>query len=109
MADRRSALQTRVDTALVEMSQALAEDKRGTREWQAIGRDWDGIKLAVQSWSQRQSYDAHTALIAQLLDFQTQVADAYGLTFDPEPQTYYLLTTAVRRIDRKRTRLNSSH
>lgn len=98
MADRRSALQTRVDTALVEMSQALAEDKRGTREWQAIGRDWDGIKLAVQSWSQRQSYDAHTALIAQLLDFQTQVADAYGLTFDPEPQTYYLMTTAVSRM-----------
>ncbi len=98
MADRRSALQTRVDTALVEMSQALAEDKRVTREWQAIGRDWDGIKLAVQSWSQPQSYDAHTALIAQLLDFQTQVADAYGLTFDPEPQTYYLMTTAVSRM-----------
>lgn len=98
MADRRSALQTRVDTALVEMSQALAEDKRGTREWQAIGRDWDGIKRAVQSWSQRQSYDAHTALIAQLLDFQTLVADAYGLTFDPEPQTYYLMTTAVSRM-----------
>lgn len=98
MADRRSALQTRVDTALVEMSQALAEDRRGTREWQAIGRDWDGIKRAVQSWSQRQSYDAHTALIAQLLDFQTQVADAYGLTFDPEPQTYYLMTTAVSRM-----------
>lgn len=98
MADRRSALQTRVDTALVEMSQALAEDKRGTREWQAIGRDWDGIKRAVQSWSQPQSYDAHTALIAQLLDFQTLVADAYGLTFDPEPQTYYLMTTAVSRM-----------
>lgn len=98
MADRRSALQTRVDTALVEMSRALAEDKRGTREWQAIGRDWDGIKRAVQSWSQPQSYDAHTALIAQLLDFQTQVADAYGLTFDPEPQTYYLMTTAVSRM-----------
>jgi len=98
MADRRSALQTRVDTALVEMSQALAEDRRGTREWQAIGRDWDGIKRAVQSWSQPQSYDAHTALIAQLLDFQTQVADAYGLTFDPEPQTYYLMTTAVSRM-----------
>lgn len=98
MADRRSALQTRVDTALVEMSQALAEDKRGTREWQAIGRDWDGIKRAVQSWSQPQSYDAHTALIAQLLDFQTQVADANGLTFDPEPQTYYLMTTAVNRL-----------
>lgn len=98
MADRRSALQTRVDTALVEMSQALAEDKRDTREWQAIGRDWDGIKRAVQSWSQPQSYDAHTALIAQLLDFQTQVADAYGLTFDPEPQTYYLMTTAVSRM-----------
>lgn len=98
MADRRSALQTRVDTALVEMSRALAEDKRDTREWQAIGRDWDGIKRAVQSWSQPQSYDAHTALIAQLLDFQTQVADAYGLTFDPEPQTYYLMTTAVSRM-----------
>jgi len=26
------------------------------------------------------------------------VADAYGLTFDPEPQTYYLMTTAVSRM-----------
>ncbi len=26
------------------------------------------------------------------------MADAYGLTFDPEPQTYYLMTTAVSRM-----------
>ena len=59
-----------------------------------LGRD----QADVQGWSQAQSYQAHTALIGQLLNFQTLLSDAYGLTFDPEPQTYYLMTTAVSRL-----------
>ena len=59
-----------------------------------LGRD----QRDVQGWSQAQSYQAHTALIGQLLNFQTLLSDAYGLTFDPEPQTYYLMTTAVSRL-----------
>lgn len=95
MADRRSALQANVDGATAELNRVLADDKRSMREWQDIGRGWDEIKRDVQGWSQAQSYQAHTALIGQLLNFQTLLSDAYGLTFDPEPQTYYLMTTAV--------------
>lgn len=98
MADRRSALQANVDGATAELNRVLADDKRSMREWQDIGRGWDEIKRDVQGWSQAQSYQAHTALIGQLLNFQTLLSDAYGLTFDPEPQTYYLMTTAVSRL-----------
>ncbi|EHY78511.1 methyl-accepting chemotaxis protein [Stutzerimonas stutzeri ATCC 14405 = CCUG 16156] len=98
MADRRSTLQTNVDAAMAEMNRVLADDKRAMREWQDIGRGWDEIKRGVQGWSQAQSYQAHTALIGEMLNFQTLLSDAYGLTFDPEPQTYYLMTTAVSRL-----------
>ena len=98
VAGRRDALQTSVATALAEMERALAEDKRTLREWQDIGRRWDEIKRAGLSWTQVENFQAHTALIGELLTFQTLLSDAYGLTFDPEPQTYYLMTTAVNRM-----------
>ncbi len=95
---RRDALQTSVATALAEMERALAEDKRTLREWQDIGRRWEEIKRAGLDWAQVENFQAHTALIGELLTFQTLLSDAYGLTFDPEPQTYYLMTTAVNRM-----------
>ncbi len=70
MADRRSALQANVDGATAELNRVLADDKRSMREWQDIGRGWDEIKRDVQGWSQAQSYQAHTALIGQLLNFR---------------------------------------
>ena len=98
VAGRRDALQTSVATALAEMERALAEDKRTLREWQDIGRRWDELTRAGLSWTQVENFQAHTALIGELLTFQTLLSDAYGLTFDPEPQTYYLMTTAVNRM-----------
>ncbi|MBK3868086.1 HAMP domain-containing protein [Pseudomonas stutzeri] len=98
VAERRSALQASVDAAMAEMNSSLAEDKRNLRQWQDIARRWDEIKRDGLSWPQAQSFQAHTALIGSLLDFQIQLSDAYGLTFDPEPQTYYLMTTAVSRL-----------
>ncbi len=98
VAGRRDALQTSVATALAEMERALAEDKRTLREWQDIGRRWEEIKRAGLDWTQVENFQAHTALIGELLTFQTLLSDAYGLTFDPEPQTYYLMTTAVSRM-----------
>ncbi len=98
VAGRRDALQTSVATALAEMERALAEDKRTLREWQDIGRRWEEIKRAGLDWTQVENFQAHTALIGELLTFQTLLSDAYGLTFDPEPQTYYLMTTAVNRM-----------
>ncbi|EWC39001.1 methyl-accepting chemotaxis protein [Stutzerimonas stutzeri] len=98
VAERRSTLQASVDAAMAEMNSSLAEDKRNLRQWQDIARRWDEIKRDGLSWPQAQSFQAHTALIGSLLDFQIQLSDAYGLTFDPEPQTYYLMTTAVSRL-----------
>lgn len=65
------------------MERALAEDKRTLREWQDIGRRWEEIKRAGLNWTQVENFQAHTALIGELLTFQTLLSDAYGLTFDP--------------------------
>ena len=97
-AGRRASLESRVDAAMAALDGALAEDERALGQWQAIGRAWAEIKRDGLGWTQAQSFQAHTALIGNLLGFQTLLSDAYGLTFDPEPQTYYLMTAAVDRM-----------
>ena len=97
-AQRRAALQQEIDEALAGMARRLPEAERGLREWQAIGVMWEDIRGNGLDWPQARNTQAHTALVERLLSFQTQLADAYGLTFDPEPQTYYLINAATNRM-----------
>ncbi len=97
-AQRRASLQQEIDEALASMARRLPEAERGLREWQAIGVMWEDIRGNGLDWPQARNTQAHTALVERLLSFQTQLADAYGLTFDPEPQTYYLINAATDRM-----------
>ncbi|HRP97298.1 MAG TPA: methyl-accepting chemotaxis protein [Rhodocyclaceae bacterium] len=98
MAERRRGRESDIDVALAELGRALSDDWRASRAWQELEAGWSTIKREGMSWRQGENFDAHTAFIAKLLRFQTQLADAYGLTFDPEPETYYLKAGAIDRM-----------
>ncbi|NHC11718.1 methyl-accepting chemotaxis protein [Stutzerimonas degradans] len=98
LATRRSERETDIEAALALLERTLAEDKRALRQWQEIGQAWGEIRRDGLSWPQSRNFQAHTALIGKLLSFQTQLADAYGLTFDPEAETFYLMSAALNHM-----------
>ncbi|MBA1264675.1 methyl-accepting chemotaxis protein [Stutzerimonas sp. NM35] len=95
IAVRRSERERSVDAAMNELDRALAADKRELPQWRAITSAWNAIKRDGLNGSQAENFNAHTALVAELLRFQRSLSDAYTLTFDPEAETFYLMTSAV--------------
>ena len=98
VADRRREREASIDAAMAELARALAPEKRALPEWQEIESAWAVLKREGLGWPQARNIDAHTALVASLLGFQVQLADDYGLSFDPEPASFYLMSAAINRL-----------
>src|SRR5690606_5773270 len=96
--EQRRTREKEVDAALETLTAALDDYLLGQHQWQSLKTAWLTIKREGSGWSRERNYEAHTTLIDNLLRFQTLFVDAYGLTFDPEPETYYLMTVAVNRL-----------
>lgn len=64
-----------------------------TEAWAAPRRDWDTLKSGVsgKSLTVPQSYTAHVQLLAKLLKVNELVGDHYGLSLDPDKDTYQLI------------------
>lgn len=80
-----------VHAALVGESRLLEREGQIRREWEAITRD--GL-----TWSREKSFAVHTALIEQVLDAQSAVADDYGLSLDNQVDTQYLGRAVIIRM-----------
>lgn len=98
MADRRAAKEREVDSAMGDFEHSMDAAHRTSGAWQSIVTQWNSIKREGTRWTQAENIQSHTRMIAQLLDYQITLADEYGLTFDPQPDTYYLMSTAVVRL-----------
>ncbi len=59
---------------------------------------WGEIRRDGLGWTQARNMRAHTELIQSMLRFNTELADAYGLTFDPEAESYYLMAAALDEV-----------
>jgi methyl-accepting chemotaxis protein len=66
------------------------------------GQRWRGVKTAVEairkdglSLTAPENFGRHTAVIDETLSVMTNVADASGLTLDPDIDSYYLMDTVV--------------
>ncbi|SIQ24288.1 methyl-accepting chemotaxis protein [Aromatoleum tolulyticum] len=86
-----------VDRALETLEAALPQSVRNSG-WSDIRSRWSALKQEGLKLSQPENFQTHTRLIDNLLDFQIAVADEYGLTFDPQQDSYYLMSTAVIRM-----------
>ncbi|MDM8348735.1 methyl-accepting chemotaxis protein [Pseudomonas sp. sp1636] len=95
---RRSEHEADVERAMAALRAELSEEKRRLTQWQQIESDWAALRRDGLQRSRAENFDAHTLLIARLLKFQIQLADAYGLSFDPDEASFYLMTAATNRL-----------
>ena len=98
MRDKRAQCAEEVSRALASLRASLAEDKRQLPAWQQIERDWQVLQAQGLQLERAANFHAHTELVAQLLRLQIQLADAYGLSFDPDEASFYLMTAAINRL-----------
>ncbi|MBD5800813.1 Methyl-accepting chemotaxis protein McpS [Azoarcus sp. Aa7] len=94
---KRAEKVVEVDRALETLEAALPQSVRNSG-WSDIRSRWSALKQEGLKLSQPENFLTHTRLIDNLLDFQIAVADEYGLTFDPQQDSYYLMSTAVIRM-----------
>jgi methyl-accepting chemotaxis protein len=66
--------------------------------WRGVRDEWGGLRGRADGLSPKESFAAHTALIADLIALLNTVADASNLTLDPDLDSYYLMDALVNRL-----------
>ncbi len=96
---QRAAKQDEAGKAFAAADAALrtANDNAMAASWQAAQQRWTALtdKLAKGGLSGKESFTEHTALVVQLIKLGERVADHYGLTLDPEADSYHLMNVAL--------------
>ena len=69
-----------------------------TERWMALKKDWQMLKGKVLKLSPKESFDAYTALIADILSLMFHVGDTSNLILDPELDSYYLMDAVVTKL-----------
>lgn len=98
--DARGAKQKEVEQAYESMSAVVRQDigeEKLSATWQKAAAEWNSIKTAVASGSitAKESNVRHTDLIAQQLHILDLLADYYGLSLDPNFDSYFLIMATV--------------
>ena len=64
----------------------------------ALERRWDAIKREVYGLTQQQSFERHTAIITDLQDLITHIANTSNLIVDPDLDSHYMIDLMVNRL-----------
>ncbi len=84
------------DLAAIDEMNALYGERFGvTGTWAELKSSWTTLQSEVETLSAAESLARHTTLIREVLDFRMHVADASGLTLDPDVDSYYLIVAAI--------------
>jgi signal transduction histidine kinase len=81
-------------SAISNISVAVGVGQR----WQALDRKWLALKSSYRKMQADESFNAHTALIAETLSLMTFVADVSNLTVDPDIDSFYLMDTVINKL-----------
>ena len=92
---KRAAKQAEADRAYGEVDaivKAMGDDGV-TAAWAAARRDWDALRdgVVARRLTVPQSFAGHTALVPLLLRVNDLVGDHYGLSLDPDKDSYQLI------------------
>ena len=91
----RSAKQQETDQAYAAMNAIIAAipNKDILQAWAAGKTEWETLRqdVAAKRLSVPQSYAAHTALMPKLLKVADLMGDYYGLSLDPDKDSYQLI------------------
>ncbi|WP_101103644.1 methyl-accepting chemotaxis protein [Macromonas bipunctata] len=93
---RRPAVRDNVNQAMNAVDAALARAQAAPElltTWADLKRQWTTLEQAVAAgqWSAADSTQRHTRLITQLLAFNAELMDAFGLSLDDQMDTYDLM------------------
>jgi methyl-accepting chemotaxis protein len=95
VADKRRAKQAEADAAYGRLEKAAAAlgDKAIIDAFAAAKQEWETLRTNVAEGkiTVPQSYAGHTGLVPKLLKVNELIGDAYGLSLDPDKDTYQLI------------------
>jgi methyl-accepting chemotaxis protein len=94
LASERAAKEAEVSAALAAVVKSLKGSGRDIdASLGAISQDWDALSkgVAARTLTPAESLQRHAAQSDRLLMLIEQVADHYGQSLDPDPDTYYLM------------------
>ncbi|MDP3842306.1 MAG: methyl-accepting chemotaxis protein [Oxalobacteraceae bacterium] len=97
---RRAAKMEETDQAFAALDAELQKNNRAaalSSAWLQSKDGWSALKgkIAHGAITVPDSFAAHTATIGQLLKIKALMLEHYGLSFDPEAQSYYLIDAAL--------------
>jgi methyl-accepting chemotaxis protein len=94
-AEKRRAKQAEVDAAYGKLEKDVAAlgDKAISDAFAAARQEWEALRTNVAEGkiTVPQSYAGHTGLMPKLLKINELIGDAYGLSLDPDKDTYQLI------------------
>jgi methyl-accepting chemotaxis protein len=92
---KRDAKQAEADKAyaLLEAEVKRVKLKTVDAQWDIVWRDWQTLRSNVKNKAITgpQSYAAHSALVPKIILLNELISDHYGLSLDPDPDTYQLI------------------
>jgi methyl-accepting chemotaxis protein len=96
---QRAAKQTEVDRAITAANAALVQvaNPAASTQWKEAKDRWAVLpaKVAERQLTAPESFAAHTALVEQMLKVNELLIDHFGLSLDPEADSYYLIDAAL--------------
>lgn len=102
MGEQRSAKQLEVESLFTTATTQLASFPATKTLLAKINDEWSALSKGINSSSLSvlESYQRHTAICEELLLLIEQIADTFGLSLDPDADTYYLIRTLYFDIPR---------
>ncbi|MGZ8190882.1 MAG: methyl-accepting chemotaxis protein [Methylococcaceae bacterium] len=99
MANEETTTKTLADqhiAAFDALSKSI-DDPELLRAWEAIKQDWPKIaqKVTDRSVTPPENFQAHTQLIAKVLEVLDLIVDYYGLSLDPYAESYFLMRSIL--------------
>lgn len=97
----RSAVQSHIEgdiTAIDIVDQKYGSVLNTAERWHKIKSEWGALKSRVQGIGVKKGFDAHTAIIEDLLALIAHVGNTSNLKFDPHPDSYYLMDSIVVKL-----------
>ena len=84
--------------AIDAVERQIGANLQTTEQWMALKEKWQALKGKALNLSPQESFDAHTALIADILTLISHVGDMSNLILDPVLDSYYLMDAAVIKL-----------
>ncbi|GIM46657.1 hypothetical protein DNHGIG_22060 [Collibacillus ludicampi] len=93
--------ETKIEEDIKEIdhvNQKLGTSLKASEKWNELKSKWTDLKGEVFHIQAKESLDMHTALIADILDFNNYIGDTSNLILDPDIDSYYLMDAIVIQI-----------